>query len=204
MPNWVEPPLPEGEPLTQAAERQVGVGSAVDEGGLAGGRHHQDRVALPDVEREEVQPPIRARGQGETADQHQRRDCERQRPGEPRQQAARQRHLVVRAGDGVRDGCQAAVRQDPPTRYSLFVHARWQNVVPRLDLAGFLRFNVADHSRLAWLEARYRYTSADLALQLQRLEAVLGADEEGGDRRLRARRQRGRRRAHHQAALGLL
>jgi hypothetical protein len=62
---------------------------------------------------------------------------------------------------------EAALRQDPPTRDGLFVSVRWQNALPQLDLAGFTRLNLADHSRLAWLEARTRWRRADLALQWQ-------------------------------------
>lgn len=62
----------------------------------------------------------------------------------------------------------AQTRQDPVTRNNLFVHVLWPNAfMPRLDLSGFMRQNLADHSRLSWLEARYRLDSTDLALQWQ-------------------------------------
>lgn len=63
---------------------------------------------------------------------------------------------------------QAQSRQDPATRNNLFVYALWPNAfMPRLDLSGFMRQNLADHSRLLWLEARYRFDSTDVALQWQ-------------------------------------
>ena len=63
---------------------------------------------------------------------------------------------------------QAQTRQEPVTRNNLFVYALWQNAfMPRLDLSGFLRQNLADHSRLSWLEARYRLDSTDVAVQWQ-------------------------------------
>ncbi len=58
--------------------------------------------------------------------------------------------------------------QEPATRNSVFAMIRWQNAfMPRLDLSGFMRFNVEDRSRLTWVEARYRFERTDLALQWQ-------------------------------------
>ncbi len=58
--------------------------------------------------------------------------------------------------------------QDPPTRQAGFAYALWQDAfVKHLDLAGMLRYDVADRSRLQWLEARYHFTRADIALQAQ-------------------------------------
>lgn len=60
------------------------------------------------------------------------------------------------------------VAQDMPTRRALFFYANWQDaVVSRLDLAAMLRVNSDDRSRLTWLEARYRWTQDELALQWQ-------------------------------------
>jgi hypothetical protein len=62
----------------------------------------------------------------------------------------------------------ANAQQDPATRDNLFLMVRWQDAfVPRLDLSGFIRMNLADHSRLTWLEARYHFTRTDVALQWQ-------------------------------------
>lgn len=61
-----------------------------------------------------------------------------------------------------------AAVQDPPTRQLGFAYALWQDAfVKHFDLAGMLRYDVADRSRLQWLEARYHFTRADLALQAQ-------------------------------------
>lgn len=73
----------------------------------------------------------------------------------------------------------AQAHQDPPTRDNLFLFARWQNAfTPRLDLSGLLRSNRADSSRLAWLEARYRWPATDLAVQWQ-LHSGSGLSEYG-------------------------
>lgn len=59
-------------------------------------------------------------------------------------------------------------RQEMPTQQAAFLYALWQDaMVNRLDLSAMLRFNVADHSRLSWLEARYHWDRVDLALQWQ-------------------------------------
>jgi hypothetical protein len=58
--------------------------------------------------------------------------------------------------------------QDPPTRQLGFAYALWQDAfVKHFDLAAMLRYDVADHSRLQWLEARYHFTRVDIALQGQ-------------------------------------
>ncbi|NMM38744.1 MAG: hypothetical protein HHJ09_14815 [Glaciimonas sp.] len=58
--------------------------------------------------------------------------------------------------------------QEMPTRQALFLYANWQDaMINHLDFSAMLRFNAADHSRLSWLEARYHWDKADLALQWQ-------------------------------------
>jgi hypothetical protein len=58
--------------------------------------------------------------------------------------------------------------QDPPTRDQVFLYAVWQDaVVKHLDLTAMVRHDVADHSRLQWVEARYHWTRVDVALQTQ-------------------------------------
>lgn len=62
----------------------------------------------------------------------------------------------------------ASTAQDPATRHSLFFYATWTDAfMKRLDLTAMLRYDTADSSRLQWLEARYRFTRMDLALQAQ-------------------------------------
>ncbi|MEN3297851.1 MAG: hypothetical protein V7642_7104 [Burkholderiales bacterium] len=62
----------------------------------------------------------------------------------------------------------AADRQDLPTRQALFLFSSWQDAfVNKLDLSALMRLNFADHSRMAWFEARYHWTKTDLALQWQ-------------------------------------
>ena len=61
-----------------------------------------------------------------------------------------------------------AAVQDPPTRQLGFAYALWQDaLVKHLDLAAMLRYDATDHSRLQWLEARYHFSRADVALQGQ-------------------------------------
>lgn len=58
--------------------------------------------------------------------------------------------------------------QDLPTTQSMFLYAAWQDaLINRLDLNAMLRFNLADDSRLSWVEARYHWDRTDLALQWQ-------------------------------------
>ncbi len=62
----------------------------------------------------------------------------------------------------------AANLQDPPTRHQVFLYALWQDAfVKHLDVTAMLRYDALDHSRLQWLEARYHWTRADVALQTQ-------------------------------------
>jgi len=57
------------------------------------------------------------------------------------------------------------------------VYALWQDaLVQRLELNAMLRHNLADHSRLAWLEARYHLERADLALQWQVQSGKAGSE----------------------------
>lgn len=58
--------------------------------------------------------------------------------------------------------------QEMPTRQAVFLYASWQDaMIYRLDLNAMLRHNLADDSRLAWVEARYHLDRADIALQWQ-------------------------------------
>jgi hypothetical protein len=67
--------------------------------------------------------------------------------------------------------------QDLPTKQSVFLYAGWQDaMISHLDLNGMLRLNMADHSRLSWLEARYHWDKADLALQWQLNSGSLGSE----------------------------
>lgn len=58
--------------------------------------------------------------------------------------------------------------QDMPTRQAVFFYGSWQDaMISHLDLNAMLRVNLADHSRLSWLEARYHWDRAEVALQWQ-------------------------------------
>jgi len=71
----------------------------------------------------------------------------------------------------------AAKQQEPVTRENLFFHATWTDAMVRhLDLTAMVRYNVADHSRLHWVEARYHWRRVDLALQAQRNDGHPSSD----------------------------
>ena len=58
--------------------------------------------------------------------------------------------------------------QELATKQEVFFYATWQDVcVNHLDLSMMQKLNLTDHSRLMWLEARYRMDKIDLALQIQ-------------------------------------
>jgi hypothetical protein len=58
--------------------------------------------------------------------------------------------------------------QDLPTQRAAFLYAGWQDaLINHLDLSAMERFDVADRSRLSWLEARYHWARSELALQWQ-------------------------------------
>lgn len=59
--------------------------------------------------------------------------------------------------------------QDLNTRQELFLHASWQDaLLPRLDLSAMHNYDLSDHSKRWWLEARYHVDSYEYALQWQR------------------------------------
>jgi hypothetical protein len=60
----------------------------------------------------------------------------------------------------------AASAQDPPTRRRIFLRAFWQDMlVNHLDLTANCFFDAVDSSWQPWVEARYHWTRADVALQ---------------------------------------
>lgn len=62
----------------------------------------------------------------------------------------------------------AQALQDLPTRRQWFFYAIWKDVfVRRLDVSGFLRHDMETSSRAGWLEGRYAWERAELALQWQ-------------------------------------
>ena len=57
---------------------------------------------------------------------------------------------------------------DLTTRQAAFLRASWQDAfINKLDLTAMLRYNLDDHSKLSWLEARYRFDKSEIALQWQ-------------------------------------
>ena len=62
----------------------------------------------------------------------------------------------------------AQALQDLPTRSQWFLYANWQDaLVQRFDLSAFLRQDMQTSSRAFWLEGRYAWERAELALQWQ-------------------------------------
>lgn len=58
--------------------------------------------------------------------------------------------------------------QDLPVRQAWFFYANWKDLlVRRLDVSAFLRRDSETHSRAQWLEARYHWDRAEVALQWQ-------------------------------------
>lgn len=67
--------------------------------------------------------------------------------------------------------------QEMPTRHQTFIYAGWQDMLVRhLDLAAMVRRNTDDHSRLTWVELRYRWTRDEIALQWQGNSGQLFSD----------------------------
>lgn len=66
--------------------------------------------------------------------------------------------------------------QELATKEELFLYAGWQDAgLLHLDLAAMQKINLADRSRLTWLEARYHLDQIDLALQWQRNSGERGS-----------------------------
>ena len=64
-----------------------------------------------------------------------------------------------------------------PTRRSAMAFARWQDaMVNHLDLSAMDNRDLIDHSQMIWLEARYRFDTAEVALQWQANRGGLASD----------------------------
>jgi hypothetical protein len=58
--------------------------------------------------------------------------------------------------------------QELPTQRTAIAFAYWPDaIVPHLDLSAMVRANLADNSRMNWVEVRYHWSHTDLALQWQ-------------------------------------
>ena len=58
--------------------------------------------------------------------------------------------------------------QDLPLRQALFFYSSWRDMgVRNLDLSAFIRWDAVTHSRAQWIETRYRWAGAEVALQWQ-------------------------------------
>ena len=60
------------------------------------------------------------------------------------------------------------MQQDLPVRQALFIYASWRDMmVKNLDLSAFVRRDSQTASRAQWVETRYRWDNAEVALQWQ-------------------------------------
>ncbi|QLI80537.1 hypothetical protein HZU75_02730 [Chitinibacter fontanus] len=67
-------------------------------------------------------------------------------------------------------------QQDNPTQHNLFLLASWNNAIWRnLDLNLMLRRDLGDQSLQHWLEARYHFKTADVAVQWQSQSGAAGS-----------------------------
>ena len=59
-------------------------------------------------------------------------------------------------------------QQDLPVRQAMFIYAAWRDIgVRNLDLSAFIRRDSETRSRDQWIETRYRWDGAEVALQWQ-------------------------------------
>jgi hypothetical protein len=75
---------------------------------------------------------------------------------------------------------EAQRRQDIAARQALMFYVSQRDAgIKNLELTGLMRYSLEDHSRFAWIEARYHWARFDLALQWQanlgRAETEYGA-----------------------------
>lgn len=69
----------------------------------------------------------------------------------------------------------AQALQDLPTRSQWFVYADWKDVVvPKFNVSAFLRQDMQTSSRAFWIEGRYTWDRAELALQWQQFAGSPG------------------------------
>ena len=70
----------------------------------------------------------------------------------------------------------AQIRQDLPTRSALFMYAAWRDLgVKNFDVSAFVRRDQETRSREQWIEARYHWQKAEIALQWQGYSGAAGS-----------------------------
>ncbi|MEO6408113.1 MAG: hypothetical protein ABIO45_05100 [Burkholderiaceae bacterium] len=78
------------------------------------------------------------------------------------------RFSTAAAGNGLRLLQTAQTLQDLPTRRAVFVYAAWRDLgMKNFDVAAFVRRDQETRSREQWIEARYHWAKAEVALQWQ-------------------------------------
>jgi hypothetical protein len=81
----VDPSVPRRDAGVECDEEGIGIGSAVDEKARAALALDEDRVALPDVEDRDADPPVGSRGRGDEGEGDGRREGDDREPGEARE-----------------------------------------------------------------------------------------------------------------------
>jgi len=67
--------------------------------------------------------------------------------------------------------------QDLPTKQAVFFYGIWQDaLIKHLDFTAMVRTNLADHSRMQWIEMRYHADHIDFSLQWQLNSGNAGSD----------------------------
>ncbi len=80
------------------------------------------------------------------------------------------------AGNALRLLQAAQIQQDLPTRRAVFVYAAWRDLgIKNFDIAGYVRRDQETASREQWIEARYHWPKAEVALQWQGFSGAPGS-----------------------------
>ena len=80
------------------------------------------------------------------------------------------------AGNGLRLLQTAQILQDLPSRRAVFVYAAWRDLgVKNFDVSAFVRREQETGSREQWIEARYHWQKAEVALQWQGYSGPTGS-----------------------------
>ena len=68
-------------------------------------------------------------------------------------------------------------RQEIASRSAFLIYATQRNAwMKNLDLTGFVKLNLEDHSRLTWVEARYHWPEFDAAIQWRSSIGAAGSE----------------------------
>ncbi len=91
-------------------------------------------------------------------------------------QAEWNRFSTAAAGNALRLLQTAQIQQDLPTRRAVFVYVAWRDLgMKNFDVAAFVRRDQETASREQWIEARYHWPKAEVALQWQGYSGAPGS-----------------------------